>query len=387
NQTLQLNPSGQAVFSFTNLSGGTYHVLVTYAGQGVLNPPCSGSDCFAGSAAESGGAGFPNPQIAPATPAIIVGPPGVESCLSWTQSSSCTPAPKTVTSYLGTYFVQVGRDGWFTGSVTATGLPLAPTGSVSFEVNGKPVDPTQPQNPLSGGLANFSTSNLPTGTYTITAHYSGDQNYAPVNFAIPTFEVIVPSVEVTAAQSATPPALSTKAGTPVQETLYLMPLVGFSGQVTLQCVSASLPQYAECTFAYPNSGTGTIGVVGTSPSTIVVTISTNVPVNSGSATASIARRAPWALASLFGLGMLGLIAGRKRCNRYMTMVGLVIMLSGAFMGVTSCTNAGYSTPPSPPHEVTPPGTSNVQIISVSPSNLQQNSLVSTPPYTLQLTVQ
>lgn len=385
NQTATLS-AGVATFKFTNLSGGTYHVLATYAGQGVLSPPCSGSDCFAGSAAESGSNTFPNPVIAPATPAIAVGPPGNEGCLSWTQSSDCTPIAKYVTYYLGTYFSLAGQSNWLTASVTASGLPLAPTGSVTFEVNGKPVDSTQPSIPLSGGISSLELANLATGAYAITAQYSGDQNYAPVSFAIPAFQVIQPSVEVTAAQSATPPTLTTKPGTPVQTTLYVMPLVGFSGQVSLQCVSASLPQYAECTFAYPNSGQGTIAVSGSSPSSLVVTISTNVPVNSGT-TSSVAQRAPWALAGLFGLGMMGLIASRRRCSRYLTMVCLAVMLSGAFMGVTSCTNAGYSTPPPAPHETTPSGSSDVQIVSFNPSTLQQNSLANTPSYTLNLTVQ
>ncbi|MGH9560574.1 MAG: hypothetical protein ACRD3S_03885, partial [Terracidiphilus sp.] len=124
---------------------------------------------------------------------------------------------------------------------------------------------------------------------------------------------------------------------------------------------------------------------GTTPSTVVVTISTNVPVNSG--TASLARQEPWVLAGLFGLGMLGLIAGRKRFNRYLTMVCLAVMLSGAFMAMTSCTNAGYSTPPPAPKVTTPSGTYNVQITGYNPSSLQQVSLANTPPYTLQLTVQ
>ena len=108
---------------------------------------------------------------------------------------------------------------------------------------------------------------------------------------------------------------------------------------------------------------------------------------STAATASLARQAPWALAGLFGVGLLGLIAGRKRINRYLTMVCLAVMLSGAFMAVTSCTNAGYSTPLSAPKVTTPAGTYNVKIISYNASSLQQNSLANTPVYTLQLTVQ
>ena len=86
-------------------------------------------------------------------------------------------------------------------------------------------------------------------------------------------------------------------------------------------------------------------------------------------------------------GLLGLIAGRKRVNRYLTMVCLAVMLSGVFMAVTSCTNAGYSTPLKAPPVQTPTGTYSVKIISYNPASLLQNSLANTPAYTLQLTVQ
>ena len=382
NQTATLVASSTAdtataTFSLTNLSGGPYPVLATYGGEGELLPtPCTGASCFAGSAVKT------TLTISTATPAFTVGPPGSEGCLSWT-ATNCTPDPTKVQSYLGTDFVQYTTSNWFTALVTSS--VGTPTGSVSFLVNGQPVDPTQLQNSLSGtGLANFTLVNLPIGTYTITAQYNGDQNYSREDIVLPTFQVISPSIEITA----NPAAVTTKAGTPVQATLSLEPLVGFNGFPSLECVSATLPQYAECTFAYPNTGQGTVGVGQpntTPPSTVVVTISTNVPVNSG--TASLSRQAPWALAGLFGAGLLGLIAGRKRVNRYLTMVCLAVMLSGAFMAVTSCTNAGYSTPLKAPPVQTPTGTYNVRIISYNPASLLQNSLANTPAYTLQLTVQ
>jgi Bacterial Ig-like domain (group 3) len=380
-QSATVNSSGLATFTLTNLTGGTYNVLATYGGEGAAGTTqnsCSpaGSTCFAGSASTT------TFTIGRATPTFVVGPPGNEACLTWT-ATGCVPNPSYVTSYLGTDFVQLGQPVWFTASVTS-GVGT-PTGSVSFLVSGKPVDPTQPQNSLSGnGIADFTLANLAVGSYTLTAQYNGDQNYLPATLAVPTFQVIIPSVEITSS----PATVSTAAGTPVEATLNLMPLVGFSNDVSLECVAASLPQYTECTFAYPNTAntsasSGEIEVNGTSPSTIVVTISTNVPVNSG----MIARQAPWELAGLFGLGLLGLIAGRRRLNRYLSMLCVAMMFSGLFVGLTSCTNSGYSTPPSAPKVLTPANTYNVQVISYNPSNAQQNSLANTPSYTLQLTVE
>jgi hypothetical protein len=221
-------------------------------------------------------------------------------------------------------------------------------------------------------------------------------NYAPQNIAVQTFYVIVPSVQIT--QSAG--TVSITPGTPATVTLTLMPLVGFSQNVSLECNSANapitlaattpastLPQYSECTFNYANPSTGTepVGKSGAVATTIVITISTDVAVNGG-ATASIARQPPWALAGLFGLGLAGLIAGRRKFYRWMVVICAAMVLSGLLMGISACTNAGYSTPPPAPSVKTPAGAYNVQIITYDPEALIQNSL-KTPMFTLPLNVQ
>ncbi|HEV2135884.1 MAG TPA: Ig-like domain repeat protein [Terracidiphilus sp.] len=383
-QTQNLDSNGSASFTLSALIGGTYNVNAVYTGfgtGGTTQDTCSpaGSACFAGSASKT------TFTINPATPAFAVGPPGTQGCMSYT-ASGCTPDPNKVTVWAGNTYLQLAKGAIITATVTSK--VGTPTGSVSFLVNGKPADPTQPQDQLdSNGIAYFSTTNLPLGpngtpgVYNITAVYNGDVNYASQSITLPSFEVIVPSVQITS----TPATVSTKAGSPVQATLTLMPLVGYSNNVALKCMTASLPQYSECTFAYPNSGSGNISVGSYTPSTIVVTISTNVPVNGGT-TASLSRAASWSLAGLFGLGLFGLIAGRRRLNRYMMLVCLGVMLSGVLGGVSACTNAGYSTPPPAPKVSTPGGTYNVQVITYSQSSLVQTSLA-TPLFTLPVTVQ
>ena len=128
-----------------------------------------------------------------------------------------------------------------------------------------------------------------------------------------------------------------------------------------------------------------MGASGAVASTIVVTISTDVAVNGGT-TSSVVKQSPWALAGLFGLGLAGLIAGRKRLYRFMAVICVAMMLSGLLMGISACTNAGYSTSPPAPKVTTPAGTYNVQIITYDPGSLKQNSLT-TPMFTLPLTVE
>jgi hypothetical protein len=399
-QTQTLNSAGVATFTYSSLLGGSYNVSADYGGDGsagATQNTCSSSVlCFAGSASKT------TFVVNQAAPAYVIGPPvtningtatsgSAPYCLAWTVAG-CTPNSGIITSWVGSTYVQVAKQAYLLAQVTST--VGTPTGTVSFcssYSNGQctPADPSQGVNgalPLNGnGVATFSTENLALGVYNITAVYNGDVNYAGHATALGTFEVIVPSIQVTASPATT----TLKAGTPDPVTLTLMPLVGFatSGD-SMKCIAATLPQYTECTFAYPDSATGTISVGsnGAVPSTIVVTISTNVPVNGGTTTGSVARAPAWSLAGLFGLGMLGLIAGRKRMHRYLTMVCLAVMLSGAFMALTSCTNAGYSTPPPAPKVTTPAGTYNVQIVTYHPLNQQQSSLTA-PVFVLPVTVQ
>ena len=73
-------------------------------------------------------------------------------------------------------------------------------------------------------------------------------------------------------------------------------------------------------------------------------------------------------------------------NRYLALLCVTTLFAGLFVGLSACTNAGYSTPPAAPSVTTPNGTYNIQIISYDPTTLQQDSLT-TPLFTLPTTVQ
>jgi sugar lactone lactonase YvrE len=359
--------NGVATFSYTGLLGGAYTAVGDYGGEGVVGT--------APDYAASGGKAKFTVNTIP--PALVVGTPG---CGPAASAASCTLNPKFVTVWAGNTYINVASQTTITATVTST--TGTPTGTVSFMQNGSVVDPTQTAIPLdANGNAVFSTANLPVGVYNLTAVYNGDVNFSSVNLALPAFQVIIPSVQITA----TPATTSLTAGVPNQVTLTLTPLVGFNEVVNVQCVTATMPNWSECTFDNPSIGVGTSQTTPTASSTIVVTISTNVPVNGGT-TSSLARRAPWSLAGVFGLGLLGLIAGRKRFNRYLNMICLFMMLSGAIMGISACTNAGYSTPLPAPKVTTTAGTYPVQIITVNPQTGLQNSLT-TPTFILSTTVQ
>jgi hypothetical protein len=325
-------------------------------------------------------------------------------CLNYTTltsgaaSSNCAANPGLVTVWAGNTYVYWTKPVYVSAIVSSS--VGTPSGTVTFTQNGNPADPTQGVNgaiaPNGNGVATFLLQNLNLGVYNLSASYSGDVNYAPLTLPVQTFYVITQSVQITVSGGAT----TITPGTPVQVTLTLMPLVGFSQSVSLECNSSdapiklavtnpatTLPPYSECTFNYANPSTGTVavGASGAVPTTIVMTISTDVAVNGGTS-ASIARQSPWALAGMFGLGLVGLIAGRRKLYRSMAVICIAMMLSGLFMGISACTNAGYSTPPAAPKVATPAGTYNVQIITYDPEALIQNSLT-TPMFTLPVNVQ
>jgi hypothetical protein len=411
-QTQTLNSAGVATFTYSALLGGTYTISADYGGSGTAgatqNTCATATPCFSGAAAKG------TFTIARAIPTITLGVPVTNNqCLNYTTllngSSStvvqngqtvnlCTVNPGLVTVWAGNTYVYWTKPIYVSAIISST--VGTPSGTVTYTQNGQPADPTQGVNgaiaPNGSGVATFLLQNLGLGVYNLSAAYSGDVNYLPESAPVQTFYVINPSVQITVSGGAT----TITPGVPAQVTLTLMPLVGFSENVSLECNSAdapiklaatnpatTLPQYSECTFNYANPSTGTeaVGAGGAVASTIVMTISTDVAVNGGT-TASIARQSPWALAGMFGLGLVGLIAGRKKLYRSMAVICVVMMLSGVFMGLTACTNAGYSTPPPAPKVTTPQGTYNVQVITYDPEALIQNSLTN-PVFTLPISVQ
>ncbi len=347
--------NGVATFDLTGLGGGTYNLDVEYSGAGTVGVAPN----YAVSSVTS------SFTILPATPTMTVAAPSGNST--------------AVTIFNGTNYVDLASAATITATVTSSS-GVTPTGTVSFEENGQPADPTQLSIALNAnGQATFSTANLAQGVYSLTVVYNGNTNYASVSTPAPSFQVITPSIQITSS----PATLTITPGTTAQATLTLEPLVGFDQEVNIECVSSTMPEWSECTFNDPEVD---VGENGTAPTTVTMTISTNVPVNGGAtSSSSLNGSEPWSLAGVFGLGLLGLLVGRKRLHRGLALIGLAIMLAGSCIGITSCTNAGYSTPPPVPVVASPAGAYQIQVITVNPQTNLQDSLTS-PQFVLPTTV-
>jgi sugar lactone lactonase YvrE len=340
--TQTLNSSGVATFTFSNLTGGTYNVNATYKGYGTLGT----APDFAVSSAKQAIL-----TVNAATPTFTVSTPATYILLNGTSTITATVS-------------------------SSSGVP---TGTISFMNGSSLADPSQGPVTLTGqGQATFNTSKLALGTYNLTAVYSGDQNFAKASIPVSTFNIISPSVLITAA----PASLTVAAGTSGSVMLTLQGLVGYGGTtsaVNLSCDTKTLPQYSECSFSSPNVPMTTAN----GSAQVTLTINTNIPVNAGALRMFNPHGNAIVFAGTFALGLFGLgLRRRKRFHSRLLTLACLTMFICSLTGLVGCTNAGYTNTPPAPVVTTPSGSSAV---AVSATDSQSGKVVSIP-FALPVTV-
>ncbi len=348
--------NGVATFNLTGLTGGTYKLNVVYGGD--------------------------------------------TNYLSSNGSATISIAAQTPTVTVGTVAAYVKANSVNTVTVTVVTPPgTTPTGSVVFLNGTSPADPAQASTTLSStGQATFSTTALAPGSYTLTAVYSGDANFASVSSGPIQFQILGSQGDLLL--TANPASLSLTPGVPATTQITATPLASFnSTAVTFYCDPATLPQYAECTFDFP-----TIGILGTidtttnlpTPGIVNVTVSTNVPVQSGTEArirGDGLKSSPFVFAGLLGTGLLGLFVSRKSRTRVAGLLSMLMILMALGAGLSGC-GGGYGQPPAAPHVTTPSGVYNVRIVAIATNITGQNigdipsnlGLQSALPFTLAVTV-
>jgi hypothetical protein len=274
-----------------------------------------------------------------------------------------------------------------------------PTGTVTFmdgsspicgsNLTGAPAQVTLDAN----GYASFyadclsvPSGNNPTtlvATHTITGVYSGDSNYTGFTSSAVTFKVLRnPSVTITSS----PTALNVTAGSTASANLTLTSLLGYgvagegdpirnySLPLALEC--SGLPAHSTCSFS-----SSSISVTPTTPGTATVTIQTNVPVGTSTASVQGGGKSSFAYAALFGIGFLGLLAGDKGKNRRRYFALLCILaLGGVFAGITACSTSSF-TQASTDSLKTPAGTYAVTITAQQVGSVQVPSATDPSGYT------
>ncbi len=219
-----------------------------------------------------------------------------------------------------------------------------PTGTVTFTdaVLGKLGTGT-----LNGsGIAAFTSSTLAGASYSITATYGGDTNFAgssssAVPYVIQDFKVVPSPTTVTV----------TAPGQSGMSTLTTTPLGGFNQTISYSC--SGLPSEATCTFAAASATTETLTIATTAPS-------------AGLDRTPLGRRRTLFYALLLP-GFLGLAVSagnRKRTWRGLRLLSLIAVLALFTLSMPAC-GGGSSSGPSNPG--TPAGTSTVTVTAAAGS--------------------
>jgi len=168
---------------------------------------------------------------------------------------------------------------------TATVSPPGATGTVNFYNNG--VATPLGSGTVSGGVATFTTTALPTGSNIVSATYVGDTDDNASSSLSPAQVNVAPPDFTLSASTLTPASIS--AGQSASSTLTIAPASGVTGSGTVNFTPSScsgLPAGATCSF----SGTGSVtfgGVSGSPTITVTIATSPSMAIPSGAQTITI----------------------------------------------------------------------------------------------------
>lgn len=308
-------------------------------------------------------------------------------------------------------------------SSNCTSIPVAANGTATFATDCFTINTT-----------NSSLPNILT-PYTVTPVYSPagagsslgntNPNYTSTTGTSISFTALRnPVVQI----ASNPSSLSITPGSSASATLTLSSVLGYgvagagallnNYSLPVQLACDGLPAYATCSFTYntnvdpsdsqsvdvgPPAGSsvtyeGTTYTNCTSahgcygPATVTMTINTNISTGD---VASLDRHSTGTtFAAMFGLGLLGLVFGKKRSlrARALTLVCLLLVTS-VIAGVTGCSTTQLGTTTGTP---TPAGTYTVtvtakqvgsQTITQTPGIVYGNQNQMSLPFTMQVTIQ
>jgi hypothetical protein len=299
-----LNAGGVATFTTSALTAGTYSITASYGGD--ANDGVSVSTAIS----------------------QVVGLLGSATNLGSSTTGGTSPQVILVATVVGT---SAGPTP--TGTVTFN-TPSATLGTATLD---------------SSGVATL-TPNLPAGTYTVTAVYSGDTAHSPSTSAPFTFTSTPAGFSLTA----TPATVSLKTTDNTILTVTLTSVNGFSDTIGLGC--GSLPAGVTCQFSEVS-----VPLASASVATSMLTIDTNYPLTGGASamnthgeTRGISLAGVLAPLSLF-FGWI-LWRFRKGHMKALTVV-LVLALSAAAMLATGCSGFTSSS--------ASPGTYVIQVVGTA----------------------
>ncbi|HWY55560.1 MAG TPA: protease pro-enzyme activation domain-containing protein [Terriglobales bacterium] len=317
-------------------------------------------------------------NIVPCTPGTPIGYPPAQQCPASGQFGYSAGTGYDLVTGLGSVDVYNLVTGWSSAVSTTTTLSISPASpvvagtSVTMTATVKPSSSTKIptgsvtfSDPVIGklgtgalnssGVATFTSGKLAGASYSITATYSGDTNFAgsaslPVPYNVQDFRIAANPATVTV----TAPGQSGTA------TLTITPLGGFSQTLSYSCTG--LPSEATCTFAAASATSETLTIATMSPSARL----DKAPLE----------RNRGGFYALLLPGFLGLVlsAGNKRTRRGIRLFSLIAALMLSTLWMPAC-GGGTSTPRNPG---TPIGTSTVTVTATTGGTiaLMHNAIIS-----------
>jgi hypothetical protein len=264
------------------------------------------------------------------------------------------------------------------GNITFEGTPDGNvTASITFAGgSGKPFTAT----------ATYATATLPVGSTVITAKFAGDTFLNPASASLTQVVNPPPAYQLVAS----PAALTLKVGATTDNavTITVNSLYGFAGTVNLSCTitylgAGTATSPPTCAFA-----TNPLTVKGADVSTQLILAMTASPAaDRRTATNETLGKAGIALCG----GILLLLVPLRSRYRRLSMLVMVVAVSGSMLWLSSCAQTSTTSPPKtpgsggPPPPSGPPGTTAGNY-TVTISATSDTAVAPPSPVTVQLTV-
>jgi len=311
--TYTLNSQGYAEDQFIQLAAGTYNLAAAYAGDNSYTASTSSTQPIT---VEKG----PTTTTFTGAPSTAVGGMPSSCCTVVVNTQSIGAPPSSA----GIQFLLNGTTVLYVGGELC--IPAGPIPTYAW--------------------VGFCTSppNVPVGTSTLQAQFTGDADYAPS--ISPPFTITITDFSV----AANPTALTISAGQTATATLSVTPVGGFTGTLSMAC---NLPSWSPGISCTPSPAS--VNLTGNSPVTVKFTIattggsSTTLPIWKPRLPPTFPAPAawPWLLAALLALATLLYVASRRR-GAPVWLLGVALTVLGVWIACGGGGGGGGSNPPPAP---------------------------------------
>jgi Bacterial Ig-like domain (group 3)/IPT/TIG domain len=233
-----------------------------------------------------------------------------------------------------------------TFTATVSSSVSTPTGTVTFKDGTTSLGSAVT---LSSGVATLATSSLAAGSHSITAVYNGDSNFSALTSSAVSETVQDFTLSVTGSSSQTVP----KGGTATYN-LQIAPTNGTTFPAAVTLALSGAPKGSTVTVTPQSVSAGD----GTTPITVTVQLPTSAPVRGMGLV--VLQLSPFLAGMLLPLRRIRRAGGKQRRG---ILLGLLLLVAMAFLGIVGCgggsSSSTQTTPPGPPtYKMTLTGTAN-----------------------------